>query len=449
MSESVPTVEAPGRGLPPADHEPGFFQKYGMPIIFLAPTLVLLGVWVVYPTIRTIIRSFYDRDGDEFIGLDNYETLFSDDTLVTAIKNNFLWLLIVPAFVTAIGLVFAVLLERIRFSVAFKVVVFMPMAISLFAAGVIWRLMYEKDPTQGTINAADRGREGRGVARRASSPPRSRRPRPSREGRQGGLVLEKPLAPGDVAQLGLTGIRASDVPGGRGSGRRAGGARRRDHRRRLERLQARRRHARRGRRRRSSGCRASRSSSATTAGAASSRRRRRPTAPSRSRTSRPARTGLRSAPTRSRSRTPASSWLGASLITPAIMMAYIWVWAGFSMVVIAAGLAAIPRDLLEAARTDGATEWQVFRRVTIPLLAPVLTVVFITMLIYVLKVFDIVISVAPGSVQDDANVIALAMWRTSFGGVNDFGLGAAIAVFLFLLVIPILVLNVRRFRREV
>jgi alpha-glucoside transport system permease protein len=143
------------------------------------------------------------------------------------------------------------------------------------------------------------------------------------------------------------------------------------------------------------------------------------------------------------------SWLGESLITPAIMMAYIWVWAGFAMVVIAAGLAAIPRDLLEAARTDGASEWAVFRRVTIPLLAPVLSVVFITMLIYVLKVFDIVISIAPGSVQDDANVIALAMWRTSFGGVNDFGLGAAIAVFLFLLVIPILLLNIRRFRREV
>ena len=143
------------------------------------------------------------------------------------------------------------------------------------------------------------------------------------------------------------------------------------------------------------------------------------------------------------------SWLGEALITPAIMIAYVWVWAGFAMVVIAAGLAAIPRDLLEAARTDGATELQVFRRVTIPLLAPVLTVVFVTMLIYVLKVFDVVIAVAPGSVQDDANVIALAMWRTSFGGVNDFGLGAAIAVFLFLLVIPILALNIRRFRREV
>ena len=106
------------------------------------------------------------------------------------------------------------------------------------------------------------------------------------------------------------------------------------------------------------------------------------------------------------------------------MIAYIWVWAGFSMVVIAAGLAAIPRDLLEAARTDGANEWQVFRRVTVPLLAPVLTVVFITMLIYVLKVFDIVIAVAPGSVQDDANVIALAMWRTSFGGVRTTSVSA-------------------------
>ena len=142
------------------------------------------------------------------------------------------------------------------------------------------------------------------------------------------------------------------------------------------------------------------------------------------------------------------NWLGPQLITPSIIIAYIWVWAGFSMVLIAAGLAAIPRDVLEAARTDGATEWQVFRRVTVPLLAPVLSVVFITMIINVLKVFDIVLSVAPASVQDDANVIALAMWRTSFGGVNDFGLGSAIAVFLFLLVIPVLLLNVRRFRRE-
>jgi alpha-glucoside transport system permease protein len=142
------------------------------------------------------------------------------------------------------------------------------------------------------------------------------------------------------------------------------------------------------------------------------------------------------------------AWLSPRLITPAIIIAYIWVWAGFSMVVIAAGLSAIPRDVLEAARTDGAGEWYVFRRVTGPLLAPVLTVVFITMLINVLKVFDVVLAIAPASVQDDANVIALAMWRSAFGGLNDFGLGSAIAVFLFLLVIPVLALNIRRFKRE-
>jgi alpha-glucoside transport system permease protein len=143
------------------------------------------------------------------------------------------------------------------------------------------------------------------------------------------------------------------------------------------------------------------------------------------------------------------SWLGSKLITPAVIIAYIWVWAGFAMVVIGAGLAAISREVLEAARTDGATEWQVFRRITVPMLAPVLSVVFITMLINVLKVFDIVISIAPGSTQSDAAVIAVQMWRQSFGGVNDFGLGSAIAVFLFVLVIPVLLLNVRRFRREV
>ena len=142
------------------------------------------------------------------------------------------------------------------------------------------------------------------------------------------------------------------------------------------------------------------------------------------------------------------SWLGSQLITPSIIIAYIWVWAGFAMVVIGAGLAAISREVLEAARTDGASEWQVFRRVTVPMLAPVLSVVFITMLINVLKVFDIVLAIAPGSVQDDANVIALAMWRTAFTA-GDFGLGSAIAVFLFVLVVPVLLLNVSRFRREV
>jgi alpha-glucoside transport system permease protein len=142
------------------------------------------------------------------------------------------------------------------------------------------------------------------------------------------------------------------------------------------------------------------------------------------------------------------SWLGAKLITPAIIIAYIWTAAGFAMVVIGAGLAAIPRDVLEAARTDGASEFQVFRRVTVPLLSPVLGVVFITQVIGVLKVFDIVLAISPGSTLNNATVVALEMWRKSFSGQNQFGVGASLAVFLFILVIPVLLLNIRRFRRE-
>ena len=140
--------------------------------------------------------------------------------------------------------------------------------------------------------------------------------------------------------------------------------------------------------------------------------------------------------------------LGPSLITPAIMFAYIWVTAGFAMVIIGAGLAAIPRDVLEAARTDGGNEFQIFRRVTVPLLAPVLTVVLVTQIIGVLKVFDLVFAIAPGASQDDATLLAFEMWQRSFSGQNRFGFGAAISTFLLLLFIPFIVLRYRSFRRE-
>jgi alpha-glucoside transport system permease protein len=132
-----------------------------------------------------------------------------------------------------------------------------------------------------------------------------------------------------------------------------------------------------------------------------------------------------------------------------IISAWLWIMAGFAMTLIAAGLAAIPRDALEAARVDGATEWQVFRRVTVPLLSPVLLVVFVTLVINVLKVFDLVFVIAPGSVQEEANVLALQIWQVSFGaGGGDQGLGSALAVLLFLLVLPAMVFNIRRFKGE-
>jgi len=431
---------------PPPGAEPGWWRRHRVTITFLAPAAILLGVWILYPTVYTIVRSFFDREGSTFIGLDNYQELFSQDTLTTAIRNNVLWLAIVPMLVTAIGLVFAVLLERVRWSVAFKTVVFMPMAISLFAAGVIWRVMDEKDPSIGAVNASI------GVVADAVNPPGALpEAQPSSGDLTGspsrGFVLDRPVRPGGTALLGLTGIPPDEVPEGA--------------------VQA----------------RAPPAAAGSITGAVWRDFRPgggRPGVVERGELGLPGVTvelrepgGGNIAKTETRDdgsfafegveATAAQvaigsetfdepfagvAWLGSSLITPAIMLAYIWVWAGFAMVVIGAGLAAIPRDLLEAARTDGASERQVFRRVTVPLLRPVLVVVFVTMLINVLKIFDIVLSVAPASSQDEANVIALAMWRTSFGGVNDFGLGSAIAVFLFLLVIPILLLNIRNFRRE-
>jgi alpha-glucoside transport system permease protein len=103
---------------------------------------------------------------------------------------------------------------------------------------------------------------------------------------------------------------------------------------------------------------------------------------------------------------------------------------------------------MEAARTDGASEWQVFRRVTVPLLAPVLTVVFVTQIIGVLKVFDLILAIAPAPSRNEATVIAFEMWRRAFSGQLAFGLGSAIATFLFILFIPMLVINIRRFRTE-
>jgi alpha-glucoside transport system permease protein len=421
-------------------------RRYGVALAFLAPAIAFLGIWVFYPTVWTVVRSFFDRGGDTFVWFDNYGELFTRDQTLTAIKNNAIWVAVVPALVTAIGLIFAVLTERVRWSVAFKTVVFMPMAISLFATGVIWRIMDQKEPDKGAVNAVIGAfadwvdPPGALTDAFAATPTLTGSP-------QQGYVLRRPVQPGQTALLPLTGILPDDVPAGAEQARapepRAGsvtGVVWRDFR-----------------------------PGGGTIGKVEPQEVGLPGVTIVLRDAEGSRVGSARADADGRfafdDLEPGSyrvsignetfakpfggvSWLGAKLITPSIIVAYIWVWAGFALVVIAAGLAAIPRDVLEAARTDGASEWQVFRRVTAPLLAPVLSVVFITMVINVLKVFDIVMSVAPGSVQDDATVLALTMWRTAFGGVNDFGVGSAIAVFLFLLVIPVLALNVRRFRRE-
>ena len=446
MAQSTIAVESPGGATPPAQRGPSL-RRYGAGTLFLLPAFVLLGIWIVYPTIYTIARSFFGPSGfDDFVGIDNYKALFTTPTLTTAIKNNLIWVAVVPAFVTSIGLIFAVLTERVGWAFAFKTVVFLPMAISAFATGVTWRIMYVQDPNLGAVNAL--GRSLVEVVKQPGSLSTALPSTPEVQGNaQSGMVLKVPLQPGGVALIGLTGIPPTDVPSSAtqavvpASNRRdivgvvwrdfkpGGGVPGK-----VE----------------SAGGRAARGDRAAAEQRGQGRqdgsvRRRR-------------HVRLRSGRTRDVPRRHLGTdlcealgwfaWLGTKLITPSLIIAYIWIWAGFSMVVIAAGLSAMPREVLEAARTDGASEWQVFRRVTVPLLAPVLSVVFITMIINVLKVFDLVITLAPGSSQNAGSVIALAMWRTSFGGINDFGVGSAIAVFLFVLVVPVLLLNVKRFRRE-
>jgi alpha-glucoside transport system permease protein len=432
---------------PPPGRAPGRSARYLTAAIFLAPAFILLAVWMVYPAVYTIIRSFFGPTGflGSWVGTDNYKTLFTSSYFTTAIKNNAIWVAVVPAFVAAIGLIFAVLTERIRWSLAFKTVVFLPIAISAFATGVTWRILYDQNPDTGAINALGR------VVSNAVTPPgvlsNGLPSTPALQPHAGGLLLKTPLHPGGVALLGLTGIAPQDIP--------------------KQAKQAVQPAAKQGdingvvwRDFKPGGGKPGvvekgeiglpgvsvelRSSSGKVVQTAKSG-----SDGTFEFTNVPAGT-YQAGVGASTFRKPFGgfSWLGSSLITPSLLIAYIWIWAGFAMVVIAAGLSSMPRDVLEAARTDGATEWQVFRRVTVPLLAPVLTVVFITMIINVLKVFDIVFALAPESEYQHANVLAFAMWQTAFSGGGNFGIGSAIAVFIFLLVLPVLLLNVRRFRRE-
>jgi len=436
------TAEPPIAAAPPPTNDRGLASRYLVGGLFLAPAIVLLGVWMVYPAVYTIVRSFFGQSGfGHFVGIDNYKTLFTQANLTTAIKNNAIWVAVVPAFVTSLGLIFAVLTERIRWSVAFKTAVFLPMAISAFATGVTWRIMYQQDPTQGAVNAL-----GRTVVDAVQAPgvlPSAFPSTPQIVSKGGNLVLKTPLEAGSIAHLGVTGIAPTDVPksavqavdpkpqpgsivgvvwrdfkpGGGVAGK-------------VEKQEL-----------GLPGVTVDlRSSAGKIVGTTTSDANGDFVFKNVGSGTFQSEIGAQTF----RKPWGGFAWLGSKLITPSLLIAYIWIWAGFAMVVIGAGLAAMPRDVLEAARTDGATELQVFRRVTVPLLAPVLSVVFVTMIINVLKVFDLIVSLAPESTQNDANVIALAMWRTSFGGENNFGVGSAIACFLFVLVIPVLALNIRR-----
>jgi alpha-glucoside transport system permease protein len=138
------------------------------------------------------------------------------------------------------------------------------------------------------------------------------------------------------------------------------------------------------------------------------------------------------------------AWMSTQPINNlALMMVGIWLWAGFSMVILSAALKGLPGEVLEAARVDGASEWQLFWRVMLPMIMPTVTVVTTTLIIIILKIFDIVFVMTGGNFGTE--VIANRMFQLI---VTHVGRSTAIAVLLLVLTIPVMYFNVRRFREQ-
>jgi alpha-glucoside transport system permease protein len=442
-------------------------------LLFLAPAAVWLLAITIYPVIVTFRNSVYDENAISYVGLNNYKVLFSTASILVTFRNNVIWVVIFPFVVTFLGLMFAVLTERIRWSTAFKTIVFMPIVFSATASALIWRTIFDLDPHVGMVNAAVQTASdwvnppglypvnvsaGQSVAALAStglSP-----------GASGSLQSTSTAAAGDAVELGLIGINAATLQ--------VVGAQ--------------------------TAVLPSPSSGAISGlvyrdfspshpsvrgqvfpdevglpGLALTLLREDGTSAGSTATDQHGNFRFDAVGSGSfrlqidaknfRSGFTGIFWLGSQSVTPtshlsqtaqallsvplvdlAMIVAYLWMWAGFAMVVIGAGLTSLNRELLEAGRVDGATEGQIFRRITMPLLAPVLVVVLVTMIINVLKIFDVILNMAPGASQGDASTLALLMFNSGFTGGIHSGLASAVAVILFLLVVPAMVSNLRRIR---
>ncbi|MDH2390267.1 ABC transporter permease subunit [Streptomyces sp. HNM0663] len=416
--------------------------------LFVLPALLLLGALVVYPVLFSIGRSLFDAGGERFVGVANYTAMFRDPATLTAIRNSTIWVVVAPVLLTGVGLVLAVLTEKVRWATAFKLVLFLPMAVSFLAAGIVFRLAYEEEPDRGVLNAVAVGVHDVFTEQSPYPEARAREGHGLTAGSDGSYRTDAAVDTGASVSLGFVGLTPDAVPAGARPAQDA----------------------------------AARTAAADevrgvvyldftpggagTPGAVDPEENGLPgmaveavrdgevvasatTADDGSFAFTGLQAGSYTVQLPEKNFAPpyqGVSWLGPALVTPAIIGAYLWIWTGFAMVLIGAGLSALPRDALEAARMDGANEWQIFRKITVPLLAPVLTVVFVTLVINVMKVFDLVYIIAPGPVQEEASVLATRMWLVSFGGGNDQGLGSALSVLLLLLVVPAMIFNIRRFR---
>jgi alpha-glucoside transport system permease protein len=412
--------------------------------LFLAPALILLAVLVIWPTLETVGLSFRDANNQHWVGFANFTTMFTSAQTRKAITNNLIWVLVAPALVTAVGLVFAVLSERIKLATALKTVLFVPMAISFLAAGVTWRLVYDSSPERGALNAAVVAVHDT-FAPSSAYPGARARDNAGFTAASGGYTSTDPVGTNTAVLVPLVGVPASALPGSavpaaaatgtglhgtvwldftQGGGGKTGAIDPTEKGMPGITIQA---------------IRDGKVVDSTETDANGTFAFPKLTAGDYSLTL-----------PKSNFAPPYNGvdWLGPGFVTPAIIISYLWVWAGFAMVLIAAGLAALPRDALEAARMDGATEWQVFRRITIPLLRPVLVVVLVTLVINVLKIFDLIFVISPSESLPNSTVVAVQMYQVAFGGTQDTGLGSALGVLLLVLVIPAMVVNIRRLRRE-
>ena len=278
------------------------------PWLFVLPALALLGVYLVYPLFETARLSFMNDTGEQFVGLANYKWVLVDPNFLITIRNNFMWLLVVPALATLMGLIVAVLADRVWWGHVAKTLVFMPMAISFVGASVIWKFVFDfrgPDAEQiGILNA---------------------------------LVMGMGLEP--------------------------------------------------------------------------------------------------------------QAWVTVPFWNNFFLMAIlIWIQTGFAMVILSAALRGVPTDTIEAARIDGANELQIFIEIMVPQVLSTILVVWTTITITVLKVFDIVMAMTGG--QWDTSVLANLMYDWMFRGGGDYGRSSTLAMVLMLAVIPVMAFNIRRFRAE-
>jgi len=358
------------------------------PWLFLGPAILALGLYLAYPVFETIRLSLTDRvpgGGYEWVGLANYEQMFGEAKFWEAMRNNMLWLIVVPAASTAFGLLAAQLTDRIGWGNTAKSLVFMPMAISFVGASVIWKLVYDTRPVEqqqiGVLNAIWL----------------------KFEGGFGSLVFLQ-----IVPMLILAAFAAGVVYVGYGMARPFWEKR--------QTLPA-------------------WMLALRIVGVAGSAWL--------------VFLSLRSMLSLLAIELPygePQTWLTKSFWNSFLLMVVlIWIQTGFAMVILSAALRGIPEETVEAAIVDGANPFQIFFKIKVPQIMGTIVVVWTTITLVVLKVFDIVFAMTNG--QWETQVLANYMFDKLFRA-NDWGVGSASAMVIMLLVTPILVWNVYSARKE-